>query len=380
MVTAQRFPQSRPFDCEPTPSTHRSLVAVRRAHRDPPLRVRPPGPDLRSPAPHGRQPAAELSAARAGGLDAAARPAAVLEPVHLQRDPPHGRLQRRRVLPPRGPLRGAAGSGGVDRHRGRPLLRDRHRDVRLPAGTQALDGRLPARGRHLRVRGSGPESGQPRRHERGVRRHPVDAPGDPPHRARRALALEHRARDRLRNGDPRRSTRGDARRGAPRAGVRRHVGWAEPRALVASGEPMCDRCGTGAVPGGDPVVAGPRGDSQLATRVWRRRHRRELSDPLQHLRPRAVSRRRLRTSRGGPVLQPVQPARGRDLSRRAPAHRARDVAASTLAESPSVARSPDVVRRRRLRIPLGAGLSTHHSSTFSTASLSTGISDSRAAT
>ena len=66
--------------------------------------------------------------------------------------------------------------------------------------------------------------------------------------------------DRLRDGDPRRGTRGDARRSAPRPRVRGHVGGTEPRALVAGGQPVCDGGGAGAVPGGDPVAA----------RAWRR--------------------------------------------------------------------------------------------------------------
>ena len=186
------------------------LIAV------PLLRLRAAGPDQRSPGHHGRQPAAELPPARPGGRHAAPRPAPVLEPVHLQRDSADGRLQRGRLLSAHGPLRRPARPGGLDRHRGDPLLGHRHQHVRLPTGAEALDDGLPGRRRDLRLRRSGAQPGQPRRHDRGIPGHPLDAPGRPPHRARRALAVVDPARGCLRQRDPGRSTGGHARRGAAR--------------------------------------------------------------------------------------------------------------------------------------------------------------------
>ncbi len=292
-------------------------MALRGARRDPHRRVCVARPH-RGPAPdHRRQPPAELPPPRAGWFHVAARPAALLEPVHLQWHAADGRLQRRSLLSPDGALRDPARSRRMDRDRGDLVLCHRGRHVRLLAGAQALDDRVrPGRG-DLRLCRTGPQPGEPRRHDRGLRGHSLDAAGGVAHRPRRPLALVDSPRGGVCDRDPRRGTRGHARRGPPGRCVRSFFGRTERAAMVARPEPM--RCWgrTRPFPCGDPMAPRTRGHPQLATGQRRARGGRELPDPVQHLRPGAVPRRRLRPPRRGPVLQPVQPARGRDLPGRA---------------------------------------------------------------
>ncbi len=93
---------------------------------------------------------------------------------------------------------------------------------------------------------------------------------------------------------------------------------------------VLSRCATGAalalslaaiqwLPGLEAIRNSQRGAGVL-------RRRGQLPDAVQHLCLGAVYRRRVWAPRGGTVLQPLQPARSRDLSRRTPAHCARDAA------------------------------------------------------
>ena len=72
--------------------------------------------------------------------------------------------------------------------------------------------------------------------------------------------------------------------------------------------------GTGLVTGRHPMAARARGHPQLAAGERGGRRRRQLSEALQHLLARSVHQRRVWPARRGPVLQPVQPARGRRRS------------------------------------------------------------------
>ncbi len=131
--SAQSRHPGRPFlASEPTTSTPRSPVALRRADRHPDRCVRAPGPYRRPPADHRRQPAAELPAARLGRFHVASRSTALLEPVHLQRYAAHGRLQCRRLLPAHRTVRHSPRPCRLGGDRDHLVLCHRHRDVRVP--------------------------------------------------------------------------------------------------------------------------------------------------------------------------------------------------------------------------------------------------------
>ena len=355
-------------------------MALPRSDHHPDRGLRAPGPHRRAPPDHGRQPAAELPAPRPGRLHVPPRPAALLEPVHLQRHTADGRLQRWGLLPPHGPLRGPAGPCRLARHRGRSLLGRRRRDVRLPSGPGPFDCGLRSGRGHVRLRRACAQPGEPRGHDRGLRRHPVAAVVGPAHRPRRAVALVHRLRDRLRNGDPGRRARGDARRGVARRRVCRHVGRPERSTLVAS--PLEGRRRHGACPvtGGHPVVAGSRGHSRLAAGERRACGGRELSHTVQHPRPGPLPRRRVRAPRRGAILQPVQPARGRHLPGRAAAHRLDHPGASAVAEPAPPRASGSRGTPSASSASSSPSARTHRWSTCSTACRSTATSACRAAT
>ena len=123
--------------------------------------------------------------------------------------------------PLRRPLRDPSRSGGVDRHRGDPLLAHRHRHVPLPPGAEAVDNPVRAGCRRVFVLRSRPEPGRPHRHDRGIRFPPVHVAGGGPHRQRRPVAMVRPPRRRICPGHLRRGSRGDARRGDPGPRLRR---------------------------------------------------------------------------------------------------------------------------------------------------------------
>ena len=233
----------------------RPAVALRRIDRPSGGGVHPPGSPRGPSRDDRRQPPAELSAARARRFHVAARAASVLEPVHLQRHPAPGRLQRGRVLSLGRALRDPARSRRLDRHRGDPVLADRGRDVPLPARPGAVDRGLRPGRPHVRVLGRRAGSGQPRRHDGRVRVDTVHAPGGAAHRQGRALALVGAARRRIRAGDLRGRTRGDARRGPADRRLRRRLGRIRSRPLVARADPLRGRCGVGPGAGRGAVAA-----------------------------------------------------------------------------------------------------------------------------
>ena len=298
------------FAREPSPIAHRTPLALPRADRAAPVGLRAPGPDQRSSGHHGRQPAAELPAARPGRLHAAPRPAAVLEPVHLQRHPVDGRFNAGAFYPlvglfvasPTGPpgsppksSSSPASPSACTSSCGRSKLSTIA--CVLAAATFAFAGPVLSQVNHVDM-------------TEGFLGHPLDAPGCAPHRARRAVALVHPARDRLFERHP---------GGAPEAMLDEALSsWRSPPCRPGLSRERwwrvlscADGRRAGPVPGGDPVAA------RDSRRFGIRNGAAEWSPPPGVSRRPSAScvcalhRRWIRTSGGGRVLRPVQPARGR---------------------------------------------------------------------